>query len=63
MDWLVYFLQLRRVLENGTLYFTPFDLHQFHADIHKQHYQCRARNQVGIILSRTVTVEFGMRIY
>ncbi|XP_068083883.1 cell adhesion molecule Dscam1 [Anabrus simplex] len=47
---------LRRVYPNGSLEFLPFPAERYRHDVHTAMYRCRARNQVGLILSRDVHV-------
>ncbi|ESO90666.1 hypothetical protein LOTGIDRAFT_122932, partial [Lottia gigantea] len=47
------------ILPNNTLYFPPFDSSQFAPSIHNTQYRCKAKNVVGVILSRNVTVRAG----
>ncbi|KAF4524304.1 hypothetical protein B566_EDAN005360 [Ephemera danica] len=46
--------QLRRVHPNGTLEFPPFSAERYRHDVHTALYRCRARNQLGEVLSRDV---------
>ncbi|XP_055958792.1 cell adhesion molecule DSCAM [Patella vulgata] len=48
---------LLAILPNNTLYFPPFDSKRFAPSIHNTQYRCVARNVVGIIMSRNVTVK------
>ncbi|XP_069681625.1 cell adhesion molecule Dscam1 isoform X3 [Periplaneta americana] len=47
---------LRLVHPNGSLVFPPFPAEHYRHDIHTALYRCRARNQMGQILSRDVHV-------
>jgi hypothetical protein len=51
--------QLRRVHANGTLEFPPFPADRYRHDVHTALYRCRARNQLGEVLSRDVHVRAG----
>lgn len=53
---------IRHVLENGTIYFPPFEAEAFRQDVHWAIYKCAAVNSVGAIISRDVTVRAGKRI-
>ena len=44
---------------NHSLRFRPFAPSEFNSDIHSGHYQCQARSESGITLSRKVHVNAG----
>ncbi|XP_033606866.1 Down syndrome cell adhesion molecule-like protein Dscam2 isoform X4 [Cryptotermes secundus] len=47
---------IRLVLNNGSIYFPPFDAEVFRQDVHWAVYRCVVANSVGTIISREVTV-------
>lgn len=49
----------RQLLGNGTLYFPPFLVQDFRAEVHNARYRCRATSSVGTVLSREVTLRAG----
>lgn len=52
-------LQVRHLLDNGSLYFPPFDAGSFRQDIHWASYKCVSSNTVGTIFSRDLSVKAG----
>lgn len=50
-------IQIREIIENGSLYFPPFGAENYRHDVHSTVYQCEASNAVGRILSREVNVQ------
>jgi hypothetical protein len=50
---------IRIVLDNGSIYFPPFEAEVFRQDVHWAVYRCLAANSVGTIVSREVTVRAG----
>lgn len=52
-------LQVRHLLDNGSLYFPPFDAGSFRQDIHWANYKCVSSNTVGTIFSRDLSVKAG----
>ncbi|XP_046662354.1 Down syndrome cell adhesion molecule-like protein Dscam2 isoform X5 [Homalodisca vitripennis] len=48
--------ELRLVYPNGSLVFLPFAADRYRHDVHTATYRCRARNQVGQVISRDVRV-------
>jgi hypothetical protein len=50
---------LRLVHSNGSLVFPPFPAEHYRHDIHTALYRCKARNQMGQIVSRDVHVRAG----
>ncbi|XP_069692741.1 cell adhesion molecule Dscam2-like [Periplaneta americana] len=47
---------VRVVLNNGSIYFPPFEAEVFRQDVHWAVYRCVVSNSVGVIVSRDVTV-------
>lgn len=52
-------LQIRHILENGSLYFPKFDATAFRQDVHWSVYKCIASNAGGTIISRDLSVKAG----
>lgn len=50
---------IRLVLNNGSIYFPPFDAEVFRQDVHWAVYRCVVANSVGTIVSREVAVRAG----
>jgi hypothetical protein len=50
---------IRIVLNNGSIYFPPFEAEVFRQDVHWAVYRCLVANSVGTIVSREVTVRAG----
>lgn len=59
IDFPVGHLQVRHLLDNGSLYFPPFDAGSFRQDIHWASYKCVSSNTVGTIFSRDLSVKAG----
>lgn len=55
----VHIPDLRLVHPNGSLVFPPFPAEHYSHDIHTALYRCKARNQMGQIVSRDVHVRAG----
>ncbi|BES91158.1 Hemicentin 1 [Nesidiocoris tenuis] len=51
---------VRRVLDNGSLYFPPFKPEEFRPDVHLTTYRCIASNSAGKLLSLDMTVKAVM---
>ncbi|CAB0004435.1 unnamed protein product [Nesidiocoris tenuis] len=51
---------VRRVLDNGSLYFPPFKPEEFRPDVHLTTYRCFASNSAGKLLSLDMTVKAVM---
>lgn len=54
-------LQIRHILENGSLYFPKFDTTGFRQDVHWTVYKCIASNAGGTIISRDLSIKAGKR--
>lgn len=52
-------LQIRHILENGSLYFPKFDTTAFRQDVHWTVYKCVASNTGGTIISRDLSIKAG----
>lgn len=52
-------LQIRHILENGTLYFPKFETNDYRQDVHWAIYKCQASNSGGTIISRDLQVKVG----
>ncbi|PRD28254.1 UNVERIFIED_CONTAM: Dscam2 [Trichonephila clavipes] len=50
---------LRHVRPDGTLVFQPFRAEEYRQDVHSAIYRCVARNVVGAIASKDVSVRAG----
>ncbi|KAJ9580991.1 hypothetical protein L9F63_023831, partial [Diploptera punctata] len=48
---------IRLVLNNGSIYFPPFEAEVFRQDVHWAVYRCLVTNSVGVIVSRDVTIK------
>lgn len=58
----IFLLQIRHILENGSLYFPKFDATVFRQDVHWTVYKCIASNAGGTIISRDLSIKAGMQI-
>lgn len=58
---LLAFLQIRHILENGSLYFPKFDATAFRQDVHWTVYKCIASNAGGTIISRDLSIKAGKK--
>lgn len=54
-------LQIRHILENGSLYFPKFDATAFRQDVHWTVYKCIASNAGGTIISRDLSIKAGKK--
>ena len=52
-------LQVRHLLDNGSLYFPPFEADTFRQDLHWAVYKCLASNAVGTIISADLMIKAG----
>lgn len=50
---------LRHIFSNGTLQLRAFDPRYYRADVHSTTYVCFAKNSVGVVRGRNVTVTAG----
>ncbi|GAB6030519.1 hypothetical protein CHUAL_007381 [Chamberlinius hualienensis] len=49
--------KLRRVANNGSLIFLPFQSEDYRPDVHATVYRCVATNSIGVIVSREVNIK------
>lgn len=59
LSLLLFELQIRHILENGSLYFPKFDTTAFRQDVHWTVYKCVASNTGGTIISRDLSIKAG----
>ncbi len=54
---------IRSITQDGRLVFHPFDASSYNQDIHFNVYQCKAENNVGVLLSAPVLIQASKIIY